>query len=160
MVETKKMTVKQYADHRGVKRQTVYKNIRNGQLTKSVVTLGGKMKIIPDLADRELAENLDQIYNRPGSRTQKTDQAARLEIQDKAATVACEGEVPGHIHPWPIWAARYVGSLFLMDPDRLTIERFDKREWRLTVDDLDDETGEGCPWSVDLVFDFNLDQGD
>jgi hypothetical protein len=54
--------------------------------------------------------------------------------------------------------SRYIAALFNLDPDSLSIERFSKTEWRLRVDDLDDETGEPCPWTVDLVFDFNLDQ--
>jgi hypothetical protein len=158
MDETQKMTVKQYAEHRKISRQMVYRYVNRGQLSKSVYTVDGKTMIDPDQADRELAENLDQIYNRPGSRPPKKDQAARLEIQDEAGTIACQGEVPGHIHPWPVWMSRYIAALFNLDPDSLSIERFSKTEWRLRVDDLDDETGEPCPWTVDLVFDFNLDQ--
>jgi hypothetical protein len=58
-----KMTVKQYSDHRKVERQTVYKHIRNGKLSKSVYKLDGKIKIDPVLADQELSENLDQVYH-------------------------------------------------------------------------------------------------
>ena len=157
MSETKKMTVKQYADHRMVTRQTVYKNIRNGQLSKSVVTVDGKMKIIPELADKELSENLDQIYNRPENRTSKGEQKARLEIQEAAVDVASDGEHPGYIHPWPIWAARYVGELFNLDPERVTVERISKTEWRLRVEDIDNEDGEPCPWAVTMTFDLKPD---
>lgn len=56
-------TVKQYADYRGVTRQTVYKHIRNGRLSKSVVNVDGKTMIDKNRADIELAENLDRIHN-------------------------------------------------------------------------------------------------
>jgi hypothetical protein len=159
MAETQKLTVKQYADHRGVTRQTVYKYVNRGQLTKSLVTVDGKIEIDPVMADRELSQNLDQIFNPKRSRTPKKDQASRLEIQEKAVTIACEGEdETGILTPWPLWAAKHIKALADLDPDRVTIERFNKTEWRLTVDDINTETGEPAPWAVTMEFDFNPDQ--
>lgn len=58
-----KLTVKQYADYRNVSRQHIYKLISNGQLTRAVDTIGGKTRIDKGLADRELRETLDRVYN-------------------------------------------------------------------------------------------------
>ena len=162
MAETKKLTVKQFSDHRGISRQMVYKYVNNGQLSKSVVKVGGKTRIIPDLADQELSENLDQIFNPPGSRPKKTDQAARLEIQNQAADEASEGEKPGVVIPWPLWAARYITALDDLDPERIKLELNSdegREQWRVTVDEINTETGKAAPWAVTMTFDFNPDLG-
>jgi hypothetical protein len=137
----------------------VYRYVNRGQLSKSVVKVGGKTMIDPVQADQELSQNLDQIFNPKRSRTPKTDQKSRLEIQEKAVTIACEGEdETGILTPWPLWAAKHIKALADLDPDRVTIERFNKTEWRLTVDDINTETGEPAPWAVTMEFDFNPDQ--
>jgi hypothetical protein len=130
----------------------VYRYVNRGQLSKSVHTDGRKTLIDPDLANRELSQNLDQIHN-PGR--QQPDQTARWKIQGQAADAAGTWEKPGHITPWPIWAGGYIGALFNLDPSRVEIERFSKTEWRLTVHDVNNETGQPEPWAVDLSFDLN-----
>jgi hypothetical protein len=156
MLDTKGfLTVKQYSDYRKVSRQTVYKHIRNGKLTDSVYTVDNQTMIDQVEADRELSQNLDQIHN-PGR--QQPDQTARLKIQGQAMDIAGEGEEPGpggYTYPWPIWAARYAGALFNLDPDRVSVEQIDKRHWRLSIDEVDTEDGTPAPWTVDLFFDFN-----
>ena len=155
MIDTKGfMSVKQYAEHRKVSRQTVYKHIRNGKIVKGVVTVDRKTMIDPGAADLELSQNLDQIHN-PGRRTTGRKNAARLEIQEQAADIASTGEKPGHITPWPIWAGGYIGALFNLDPDRVSVEQIDKTHWRLSIDDLNSETGQPDPWSVVMSFDLN-----
>jgi hypothetical protein len=157
MVETQKMTVKQYAEHRQISRQMVYKHIRNGKLSDSVYTVENKTMVDPDQADVELSENLDQIHN-PGRWTTSPDNTARLKIQEQAMDIAGEGEEPGpggYTYPWPIWAARYAGALFNLDPDRVSVEQIDKRHWRLSIEDLNNETGQPDPWRLDLSFDLN-----
>jgi hypothetical protein len=65
MVETKKMTVKQFSEHRKISRQRVYKMIRAGQLLDAVTNQDGKLKIDPVQADRALIGTLDQKFNPP-----------------------------------------------------------------------------------------------
>jgi hypothetical protein len=161
MAETQKLTVKQYADHRGVTRQTVYKYVNRGQLTKSLVTVDGKIEIDPVMADRELSQNLDQIFNPKRSRTPKTDQKSRLEIQNQAIDIATEGEKPGMVIPWPLWAAKYITALDALAPDRIKIELNSdegREQWRVTVDEINTETERAAPWAVDLTFDLHPDQ--
>jgi hypothetical protein len=169
------LSVKQYAEHRKVSRHTVYKYARNGKIQKSVYTIGGQIMIDPGAADKELSENLDRIYNpvKPSDGLERflsqppeifpADDTPenRVEIQDQAADLASEGEdnfPGGYTHPWPIWAARYVGELWSLSPDRVDIERISKTKWRLRVDDIDNEDFEPCPWAVDLSFNLNPDQ--
>jgi hypothetical protein len=117
------------------------------------------MKIIPDLADQELSQNLDQIYNRPGSRSPKKDQTARVEIQDRAADLASAGEEPfpgGYSHPTPIWNIRYISALMDLDPDSVTVEKITKTKWRLRVSDIDNEDLTSCPWTVTMTFKYDL----
>jgi len=155
MLETKKLlTVKQYSDYRKVSRQTVYKYLRTGKIVNGVYKTDNKVLIDRDLADMELSQNLDQIHNPPGSRAKKSDRSSRLEIQDKALDIASEGETPGMVIPWPVWAAKYIKALADLDPDRVTIERFNKTEWRLTVDEINTETERAAPWAVTMEFDF------
>jgi hypothetical protein len=84
-------TVKQYADYRGVTRQTVYKHIRNGRLSKSVVNVDGKTMIDKNRADIELAENLDRVHNpnpeprRTRSKKKKSPTKPEMEKVVKAA---------------------------------------------------------------------------
>lgn len=173
MLDTKGLlTVKQYADYRKVSRHTVYKYVRNGKIQQSVYTVDGKAMIDPAAADVELSQNLDQIFNPPGRRRkgpmpktwfyqgQDRKTAERIQAQESAADLASEGEEPGpggYLVPEPIWDSHYIVTLFHLDPDRVEIERITKTEWRLKVHDLDTESGEPCPWHVELSFDYHPD---
>jgi hypothetical protein len=156
MLDTKGfMTVKQYSEYRNVSCQTVYKHIRHGKITSNSWKQGNRGYLIDTKkADKELSQNLDQIYN-PGRRD--PDQSARLEVQDKAVDIASEGEGAGLL-PWPIWASKYITALDTLDPDRIKIElnNDDGREqWQVTVDDVNTETKRAAPWAVTMEFDFN-----
>jgi hypothetical protein len=168
------MTVKQYAKHRKVSRQTVYKYVRNGKIQKSVYTIDNQIMINPGAADKELSENLDRIYNpvRPSDELERYMEQpmdiipaddgpeSRVEIQEQAADIASEGEEPfpgGYTHPWPVWAARYIAALWDLDPESVTVEKITKTKWRLTIADIDNEDLTPCPWAVDLSFNFKPD---
>jgi hypothetical protein len=165
------ISVKRFAELHDVSDRYIRKLIQQGKITELSWKRRGRGYLIDQAkAEQDMVDNisgwaesrgLSSEQLEPILNPEQCDQADRLEIQDQAADVACEGEEffpGGYTHPWAIWAARYVGELFLLSPDRVTIERISKTEWRLRVDDLDDETGEPCPWSVDLTFDFHPDQ--
>jgi len=167
-------TVKQYAEHRKVSQQTVYKHVRNGKITEKSWKQGKRGYLIhQEKADKDLSENLDRIHN-PGRhkepmpetwfyRGQDRDTAERIQIQEQAADIASENEEPGpggYLVPLPIWDIHYIAALFHLDPSRVEIERFSNTEWRLMVHNLDNETGEPCPWAVDLTFNLNPEQAE
>jgi hypothetical protein len=155
------LTVKQYSDYRKVSRQTVYKYLRNGKLSDSVYKIDNQTMIDPGAADMELSQNLDQIHNPPGSRAKKSDHASRLQIQNQAIDIATEGEKPGMVIPWPLWAAKYITALDALAPDRIKIELNSdegREQWRVTVDEINTETERAAPWAVDLTFDLHPDQ--
>jgi hypothetical protein len=170
--------VTQYAEHRNCSARRIRKMIQTGKITRNSWKHGKRGYLIhQEKADKDLAENLDKIHNPDHARNKKPEPmpktwfyegecrktAERIHVQEQAADAASEGEEPGpggYMVPLPIWDIHYIAALFHLDPDRVEIERIDKLNWRLKVHDLDNETGDPCPWSVDLVFDFNLDQGD
>jgi hypothetical protein len=83
------MSVEQYAKSRSISRQTAYKYIRQGKISVSVSTLNGKKKINPDVADQELEDNLDRVYN---PRPKKT--GARIEAEKPKPPPAIPPDAP------------------------------------------------------------------
>ncbi|MCF8077159.1 MAG: hypothetical protein K9K87_13470, partial [Desulfotignum sp.] len=92
------LTVTQFAEKRNVTGRYVRKLIQTGKITRKSWKMQGKQyRIDPVKAGKDLSENLDRIYNpvRPSDELEQfpdPDQTDRLEIQDQAADVACEGE--------------------------------------------------------------------
>jgi len=168
--------VTQYAEHRNVSQRRVRQWIQEGKIRRNSWKWKGKQyRIDKEKADRDLSENLDQIHNPLHNRKQKQEPmpetwfyqgqdrntAERIHVQEQAADIASEREEPGpggYMVPLPIWDIHYIAALFNLDPDRVEIEQITKTEWRLNVHDLDNESGEPCPWTVDLTFDFHPDQ--
>jgi hypothetical protein len=163
----------EFARHRKVSPAMVNKYLKTGKIPKSCwQNRRGKKLIDVEKADQALKDNLDALRNprvdTPAAPMPETwfyrgnDRAIAEKIanQERAADAASEGEEPGpggYIHPWPVWAAIYAGNLFTIDPASVTVEQVEKTHWRLSVDEVDGETGEPCPWTLDLLFDLKPD---
>lgn len=154
------VTVTQFAEQRNISGRYVRRLIQDGKITSGSWKQGNRGYLIdPARADRDMKDNVMGWSPDTMTESQEIERlptAARLEIQDKAVDVASTGEESGHLHPWPVWAARYISALVDLDPGNVDVERIDKTHWRLTVHDFDTEAGEPVPWTVDMAFNFNL----
>jgi hypothetical protein len=168
------ISVKRFAELHEVSDRYIRKLIQQGKITELSWKRRGRGYLIDQAkAEQDMADNIsgwaesrglssEQVEPEPMPKTwfyqgQGRNTAERIQIQEQAADIASEDEEPGpggYMVPLPIWDIHYIAALFNLDPDRVTIERISKTEWRLKVHDLDNESGEPCPWTVDLSFDF------
>ncbi|MCP3916155.1 MAG: hypothetical protein GY711_11415 [bacterium] len=66
-VERELLTMRQYAERRGVSPSSVSRAVRQGRLSLAVVGTGRGRRIDPELADREWQENTNHAKRPPGS---------------------------------------------------------------------------------------------
>ena len=94
---TERMTVSEYARHRGVSRQAVHKALAAGRITRD-----GAGWIEVQAADRQWEESTDPLRGGPPARSTDTQGADTLEavLGDQPARLARAAEVVPALAPW------------------------------------------------------------